>query len=411
MAAMDRTTGSAILKRVYRKRVTELVNYKRILSNRLSPVTEKYAEGERIDFALHTADNWGVKITAGINLPNAQFRQHQVGNANYKHIYAQMKITGPMMSSTSQSGSAFLNALENETKGVAKTMKVLDQIALWGDGSGELAALSSTAPTDDATNVTVPVLSTRNCYLGMMCDVLVKLTGITGAGGATNIKITDVDHAGLTIKFASADLPNFASLASTDSIYIQDSYNSFPWGVQAIISTSNPVSGIGNYGGITRTNNVFWQAQDNNNSGTNRAFKLNLLQDLIDDIENRSAGEPDLIVTTPKLWSRMGAMLAESKRYTGKTLKLDGWFDALDFGGIPVAKDKYCPENTMYVFDMGYWYEYQAPDVGSGTWMDKDGAVLARSASEDAYEATWLKYYNTICTAPNAQGVLNDLIE
>ena len=414
MAALSRTTGSAMLWRVYEKKVTEQFNRKRVLFNRLKATPKATGEGSRIEFPLHIGSSGGIKVTSGIELPNAQYQEYTSGNCNYYHMYGQIKVEGPMMSSTVKGKTAFLDALDSETDGMVKDLKDMDQILLWGNADGLLATVASAAASGTSTVITVD--TARNLRRGMVVDVLVASTGAIGANGATKCRITDVDYSTPSCTILTTDLGAApTSLTTTDALYIQGGYGNAttgarcPWGVQAIISHANPT--VGSYGGITRTGNAWWQAQRSHNSATNRAFQMSLVDKLIQNITSRSSGEPNLIVTSPAIEGIFGGMLVSSKRWRGETMKLDGWYNAVTFGGIPVVADKHCPANHLFVFDTNFWRRYFPPDIGQGKWINDDGHVLARVSGEDSVEASWKSYFQNICTNPAAQGVLEDISE
>lgn len=408
MAALTRATGSAMLWRVYEEKVTKQFNAQRILKNRLKATPKETGEGERIEFPLHIGSSGGITVTSGTTLPNAQYQEYTSGQCNYFHLYGQIKVDGPMLSSTVKGKTSFRDSLDSETTGMVNDLKDTDQILLWGDGSGLLATVASAAAS--GTNTIVTVDNSRNLRRGMVVDVLVKSTGATGNGGV-KARITDVDHSTPSCTFVTTSLDGGAptSLTTTDGIYIQGAYNDAPWGVQAIISASDP--SVADYGGIDRDAAAYWKAQDSANGGTNRAVQLSLIDKLIQNITSRSNGRPNLIMTTPALEGIIGGMLTDSKRFKGDSMTLDGWYKAVTFANIPVVADKHCTPNTLYVFDTRFWRRYFPPDIGEGKWFDHDGHVLARVPGEDSVEATWKSYFQNICTNPSAQGRLADLSE
>ncbi len=414
MAALTRTTGSAALWRVYEEKVTTQFNKKRILKNRLNPTPKETGEGERVEFPLHIGSSGGITVTSGTTLPNAQYQEYTQGICNYFHLYGQIKVTGPMLSSTVKGRTSFIDSLDSETTGMIEDLKDMDQILLWGTGDGLLATVASAAASSANTIITVD--NTRNLRRGMVVDVLVKSTGIVGNGG-TQVRITDVDHStpSVTVVTTGLDGGTPTSLTTTDGLYIQGAYGnattgpSCPWGVQAIISASNPT--VADYGSISRSTNAFWKSQDSTNGGTKRAVQLSLVDKLIQNIESRSNGRPNLIMTNPAIEGILGGMLTDSKRYRGDAMTLDGWYKATTFAGIPIVADKHCTPNTLYIFDTRFWRRYFPPDLGQGKWFDHDGHVLARVSGEDAVEATWKSYFQNICTNPAAQGRLADLSE
>ena len=408
MAALTRTTGAAMLWRVYEEKVTTQFNRKRILKNRLKLTPKETGEGERIEFPLHIGSSGGITVTNTTTLPNAQYQEYRPGYANYVHLYGQIKVTGPMMSSTVKGKTSFRESLSSETDGMVKDLRDMDQVLLWGTGDCLLATVASAAASGANTIITVD--NSRNLKRGMVVDVLVKATGVIGSNGGTQCRIIDVDHSTPSCTVVTTGLGlTPTSLTTTDGLYVQGGYGLGPWGVEAIVSHANP--GIGNYGGITRTGNAWWQAQRSHNSGTNRALQLSLIDRLAQNIESRSSGTPNLIMTTPAIEGLAGGLLVTSKRYRGDAMKLDGWYNATTFNGIPIVGDKHCPPNHLFILDTRSWFRYFPPDTGQGKWFDDDGHVLSRVSHQDAVEAFWKSYFQNICTNPAGQGVLEDISE
>jgi len=400
-----------MLWRVYEQKVTTQFNRQRILKNRLKATPKETGEGERIEFPLHIGSSGGITVTNTTTLPNAQYQEYTSGTANYFHLYGQIKVDGPMMSSTVKGKTSFRESLDSETTNMVEDLKDIDQILLWGDGSGLLATVVSTS--DDGTTTTITLDTCRNLKRGMVVDVLVKTTGASTVG-AVKARIADVDFSGPTCQILSAAFVggDGSAIDTTYGLYLQGARNTAPWGVQAIVAVGDPGTSATYYGGITRAaSNAWWRAQRSHNSAVNRALSLSLVDKLIQNITSRSNGRPNLIMTTPAIEGILGGMLVDSKRYRGDTMTLDGWYKATTFAGIPVVADKHAPANHLWVLDTRFWRRYFPPDIGQGKWFSEDGHVLSRVSQEDAVEAFWKSYFQNICTNPSAQGVLEDISE
>ena len=62
--------------------------------------------------------------------------------------------------------------------------------------------------------------------------------------------------------------------------------------------------------------------------------------------------------------------------------------------------------NTVYFIDLEH---LELMQMGGWNWMDKDGAVLNRVASSDAYEAVLYWYADLVSDRPRAHAFLRDV--
>ena len=130
------------------------------------------------------------------------------------------------------------------------------------------------------------------------------------------------------------------------------------------------------------------------------------MQEILDDVDSRSVGAVNMVLMSYGVWDTLAEQLVAKKRYPGQIYKLNKWIQAIDWNGIPCVRDFYCPDTRAYFLDTSSFRLYQNNEGG---WMDKDGEILSRVQGYMAYEAAWLRRLQRVCTAPGANGVLDDL--
>jgi hypothetical protein len=302
-------------------------------------------------------------------------------------------VTGPVIKASRNNKGAFLKAVDAEMKGMVKDLKNSVNRQLFSDGSGTLTETNTSTAT-----VNILVDSTKFLKVGMMVEIilasdhtatpLMAAQAITAITAGTSFTVGTLDTAGLA-----------------DIVVLQGTVDNDLWGLQAIVSASNPSSG--NFGGINRSaaGNEFWQASEVSDDTTK--FSLLLMQQSIDTADIEGEGDIGLIVTSHAAKRRYGDDLVNNKRYpAGGEITLDGGFKALEFNGIPLVADKDAhttgdPDltNAMYFIDTNSMFFIE---MNGWEWMDKDGATLARITDRDSYEATLFRYFNLVSDQPNA---------
>ena len=129
------------------------------------------------------------------------------------------------------------------------------------------------------------------------------------------------------------------------------------------------------------------------------------IQQVLDEITVLSGEEPDVILCHPSLRANYVAVLSASLFATarGPATKGDAGFLDLSYGNIPIKFARHCPRGMMIFMNKKTWKLLQ---LQSGGFADLDGTTILRQAGHDAWEGFYRWYYNTVCTRPNANGLL-----
>ena len=108
--------------------------------------------------------------------------------------------------------------------------------------------------------------------------------------------------------------------------------------------------GTGTVGGISTTTYPLWKNKFKNVAANpTPSVLLKAMADLYRDC-TRGKSTPDVIVTTPELYSTFESALTPQHRFTNSKLA-DAGFEALKFHGAEVIFDENCPANRMYMLN------------------------------------------------------------
>lgn len=406
--ASTRTTQSDMLRRVYQPRMRIQFNLKSILLQKFQRNFENWAEGQDISVPLHAGRTGGLGFSPTGVLPPAGEQEVARANFNYSRMYGRIQIDAAHIKGAARSYAAEARPYNLETKSLVRQLRSVLNFHLFGSGTGQLTTMQAVDATSSGGTTTVTVDSIKGLYKNQRVDLLLIADGSATNGfyygqiAAINkttkvITITVADWTVTTYNGAETTFALYQSLNATTS-----SYGNVFNGLQSACGTT------GTYGGINRATagNEYWHGQLLDPSGSDVDPWLSLLEEAIDLVDIHSDGQVDLMVTTHEIWAHLMNHLVAQKRYTGD-MKINGWARALDFNGVPIVRDKHCPDGLLFALDTSSFTIFQDSEGG---WMDEDGAVLHRVTDVEAYEATWSRYLELVCDQPAANCIITGLI-
>lgn len=122
-------------------------------------------------------------------------------------------------------------------------------------------------------------------------------------------------------------------------------------------------------------------------------------------LEAKKKGDPKYALTSFDVYSAYGQLLTPDRRYT-ESMKLKGGFTGVSFSNIPVVADYDCPVDELYFVDPS---TLSVEDLAPMSFLNEDGAILDRSSTTPAWNAT-LRYYAQLAQkAPNKSSSLRDV--
>jgi len=319
-------------------------------------------------------------------LPTAGGSNYLVFTSELKNLFGTIRISDKAIKASSTDDSSFVNLLNEEMENLVKSASYNFGRMLFGDGTGKLATVSA-AISDKLT-----LDSVKNCVDGMLIDVR-SSTGAIIAGGK---KITNVDRSGNFINIEGdydADAFENASF-----ITLQGSYNLELTGLGALFS-SNAIYGV------NRTASPCMKPYTKTSLGTISEIAI---ETAIDTIAEDSGSKVNFIICSYGVKRALAQVLSSSRRAVD-TMELNGGYLAMNFNGIPVVADRFCPKGTMYLLNTDDFGLYQ---LGDWDWLKgDDGGILKQVAGAPVFEATLAKYADLMCVRPCGQGMISGITE
>ncbi len=345
-----------------------------------------------------TSDVWGKDVRKAVrfgvnggigagtetgNLPTAGGNSYAQFTSSLKNLYGVIEISDKAIRASRSAEGAFVNLLNDEMDGLVKSASFNFGRMLFGDGSGKLATISSGAEK------VYTVDSTRNLAEGMIVDVYDK-SGSQTTSGRT---VTAIDRENNTVTLSGGNI----SSPEDHVLYMQKSKDAELTGLGAIFGT-------GDLYGVARKDNSWMNPVTVKEVG---ALTEEAIQKAIDAVEERSGSRINFIVCS---WGvRRALFKVLSALRTADTLELEGGFKALNFGGIPVVADRFCPAGTMYLLNTDDFALHQLCDW---QWLEgENGKILRQEAGKPIFTATLVKYAELLCYRPAGQAMLSGITE
>lgn len=175
----------------------------------------------------------------------------------------------------------------------------------------------------------------------------------------------------------------------------------------------NGVLDTGTYGGVVRTGNYgtpgFAIISNVFNAG-NVPLSLSLMQQVY-GAATITPAQPDLIITTQKLWNQIWALSQPSERNAPGPLR-DVGFDTVRFNQAEVIQDSHCLPGTMYFLNTEFIELWILEGNDFIRRSQKDGFSNGFPVvNQDSYVDQLIIYGDLIVPGPRYQAVLNNVRE
>lgn len=443
MATATLSTYDEVLKTFYLPGIQDALNHDTILADMIE-VNEEDVSGKNATIEVHYGRSTGTKWTTdGGTLPTATYQKYKTCTVPMKYGYGQIQFSGPTLRATRDERGAYIRVMDSEIRGIVDDFKKEVNRQYFGTGYGILGRWRSGATTSQTVqkkytgnsaggdgwgsamgakymverpDCVAVVLATTTNYVVDATDMAVS--AVTKGAEYDTITCTDPDvtEAAGTFYVRPAALVAIAAIGNAHRVEMMglggivgdDDLDDIAIGATYGAGTSDfndPLQGldIATY--------PWWVAiTDFHPSGrfaAQRALDLTLMQTMFDMIEER-AGKgygPDLMMTTRAI-RREYLELCLADRRVVNTMTLDGGWSALDYNGVPMVVDNDALDGEIQFLTLKDLQLYRMSDY---SWMDQDGAVLARVPSYDAYSATFYRYAELGCKNRRTQGVLGSL--
>ena len=313
-------------------------------------------------------------------LPQAGSNKYTHFETTTKDMYGVIEISDKAMKASRLNTNSFVDLLTQEMKGILEAAKFNYSRALFTDGSGVIATV------EDSDGAEVFVDSVKYLMEGMIIDFI----------GTSNVKakrIVAINRAEKIIVLDSAVAVN-----AGDKITVQNSYGKEITGLGAIFNSDTTQSLYG----VDRSENYWMVPYISENTGEISDLKI---QTAIDYLEETAGSTVDYISCSYDV--RRGYLsYLELTRRNVDPMTLEGGFQAISFGGIPVVADRHCPDGTM---DLLNTKSFAMHTLSDWDWLDDDGKILKQIAGKPAWTAVLAKYGELMCDHPGGQARLKGI--
>lgn len=349
---------------------------------------------ENIDFVgnefripLKTSRNQAVGFRSeGETLPAPGASSYTYLTEPMRYAYGLFNITGQLMKASESNEGAFKAAFKQEMEDTVLTSKIDHNIAAFGDGSGNLAAVRTNT---SSTETVLPVSTTINFRGSEIVDIVASNgTVISPAHTVTGVDRTNRELTLSPALAANVTTSHFLVRASSDSTIgtPNNSQNKTIQGLASLVTSS------GQLHGVNASTNPFWKSYTSAVGGAISDSVLRTAKDTVGfesgiDLES---GNDFAIITTRGIRRRYADTLTSVKRFNdAQSVNLHGGFKTVMFDENPIFVDDQCPTGSVYGLSLKDMFWAQLSDWD---WMEEDGKVLKWESRKDRYTAVLFKY-------------------
>lgn len=378
------------LKRFYLPGMEEQKNNARVLLAELER-NEKDVSGDSAFIPILLKRNWGIGMRANREtLPTAGAQEGTRAQIPMRYAFGRLIVTLHAMAATKNMQGSYDTVLDVETEGLMEDLPKDINRQFFGDGSGKLATVVSSATptlTVDNTQVSAPKNSaefTKYIESGQKIDVYTTTVKDLDA-----IEVLSVTANTITMTAA------FTDAADNDDIYMAGNKDQEITGLLAMINTSNTYQDINRATG----GNERWQGNVITTTGDLQETDM---QTVWTSCQKASGMDPTIILGTYEARDRYAKILQADRRFMN-TIEYKGGFSGPEFHGVGLVPDTECPRGELFFLNLPYIALYQQAGL---QFMDDDGAILSRSAGYAAYEATLYWFFEMGARRCNVHGRL-----
>jgi hypothetical protein len=401
MASLDTSSASAVLKQYYsNQRVIQLT----------------YEDAPLYAMIKKVKDFAGLNYPLPMRVTNPQGRSNTFANAQAQKVPSNFKTftlsrasdyslasisTEAILASETDPG-AFLKLATAEIDGALESLKRSLQWALYGDGSGALAAIASVSSANPEVLTLSNVEDVVRFEIGQLIEARNGATTRVFATGRATASVTAVDRDLGTVTLDVDNSGNTDTIVAGDTVNVVGDYNKKLTGLAGWIPASAPSATP--FFGVDRS------IDPTRLAGVRIASTGKPLDEALIDGARRSGregGNPDKVFMSYAKYADLEKTLGSKIRYgettvagiTFKTIELPG-----PKGTMQIIPDKDCPDNRIYGLKMDTWALYSLKEPVM--IVDLDGNKMLREGAADAFEVRCASYSQMGCNHPGANFVL-----
>jgi len=359
--------------------------------------------GKEVIFDTHVGRNQGIGAR-GVRevLPTAGAQKYKQAHLYLKNLYGAIEVDGQLFEQAADNYNSFINVVDNEIKGLKRDLSRDLNRQIYGDGSGTLAVVKTTA-----TGATIVFVDAHWAEPDMVVDVLLgtDLTDGTPTVVSAARTILAVNETTGAITFDAS----VTATAGDIIVRASGGVNSFKkelTGLGAIVSSGNSLHGIDG-ATVPVWNSTMKTLGTEGTPGTLTELALiNLVQSV-----DKQGGEVDVFLASPGVYNAYWNLLQGLRQFTNGAGLTGGQrsftFEAL---GKPIkfVSDYAAPKGTLYALSSSELVINRKRDW---SWMDRDGSMWSRVSNTDAYEARIFQYSEIGTYRRNAHAKLSNIAE
>ena len=376
-------SADSALKSFYLDAISESLNMK--VNPFLAKIehTSDYVTGKEVRKAMRIGMNGGIGAgTETGDLPTAKGNTYLQLTTTLKNLYGTIEISDKAIRASANNEGAFVNLVNEEMQTLVESAKFNFGRMLFGDGTGKIGKITDTdTPWIYVTNI-------QNFVVGMYVGVK------EAPYEYQNRRVEEVNYEEGCIRL-DLDPVNPDDIVGL-YFHMYGSADNELTGLGAIFSNAELY-------GLERMHHGMMPIIEKDFGD----FSEEKVEKVIDTIEAKTGERVDYIICS---WGVRRAIKEYYRAYDipVKYIDIDG-VKAIEFLGIPVVVDRFCPEGTMYLLTSKHFKLCQLCDW---QWLEaEDGKILKQVPGKPVYTATLVKYADLICENPSAQGMLTGITE
>lgn len=391
---------TAVLKERYEGKIRKQLRQEAVALRRIKRSSEGVTNevgGKYVTFPIHTRRNAGIGArneAEALPIPGQQGAA--AARVGLKYLYGGIELTGQAMALAKTDPQSFVNSIDFEMQGLKDDLAKDQNRQVYGNGSGEIARVASTASSVN----TITVDNVQYFDLDMQIDIITLPSTVA----VSNRKVTAIDEANSTITIDGTA----TNVTANQVITRFGSFNREWTGFAALFDDSSTLFNI------NPAVEPVWKSFVNDNSGTPRAISESMLLATYNETRRRG-GSVTVMFTSPGVMLSYFNLLSQQRQFVN-TKDFDGGFTGLGFvtdaGEIPIVQDFDAPAGTIYGVNEKDLKVYQE---GDWSFMDRDGSMWERkvtsSGAYDAYWAMMYQYSELGIGRRNSHFVIRDIIE
>ena len=394
------TTFSFALKEMYSDQYVQNLMYEGRPTLAIMPKAGDF-KGKSFPQPVVMYDGQGYSHT----FATAQANQTNITGAEFQMTpirdYAVALIDGLLIDSSNSDPAAFLDATEAQIKLKIRGLANRMSMKLFRDTGGSIGQLSATSGV-----TTVITLANASDIVNFNVGQTLRLSAAADGTAlhTTGTVVTNLDKNLGTITVT----PSMATMtpvgAVNDYIYIDGDATLSMAGLASWIPTAAPAATA--FYSVDRT--VAMQEL----SGVRydgRPYSIREAMITMGQLMYVAGGSPDYVVMNPVNYGHLLQSLETQKRFVDVTtdagVSFKAWEFEYDNGTVKVISDRWCPINLAYWLQTDTW-KLRSAGALAHVREDRDGLIMLRAPTADAFEIRWRFYGNLMCNAPGWNGVM-----